>query len=91
MDESDGVELAGRELRVDRPVIDRLAPLDLQRLGFLPQRRATSSHLSENAPHMQQSTRCLTRLRIDASITPQAEEVERKTGCLVPNNSCRRG
>src|ERR1700682_5758575 len=63
----------------------------------LPQRLATSSHLSENAPHMQQSSpepdwRLLpTRLRIDASITPQADEVERKTGCFVPNSVCSFG
>ena len=41
----------------------------------LPQRRATSSHLSENAPHMQQSTLRVVKLRIAASITPQADEV----------------
>ena len=52
----------------------------------LPQRLATSSHLSENAPHMQQRTPLSTRLRIGASITPHADEVERKTGCFVPNN-----
>jgi hypothetical protein len=56
-----------------------------------PQRLATSSHLSENAPHMQQSTRSRTTLRMAASITPQADEVERKTGCFVPNSSCKRG
>ncbi len=54
--------------------------------AFFPQRLATSNHLSENAPHMQQSTPRSTRLRIDASITPQADEVERKTGCLVANS-----
>src|SRR5207253_11047368 len=51
-----------------------------------PQRFATSNHLSENAPHMQQSTPRSARFRIDASITPQAEEVERNTGCFVPNS-----
>src|SRR5881409_2456166 len=49
--------------------------------AFFPQRFATSSHLSENAPHMQHSTPRSTRLQIDASITPHADEVERKTGC----------
>src|SRR2546423_2671298 len=59
--------------------------------AFFPQRRLTSSHLSENAPHMQLRTRRETRLRMDASITPQADEVERKTGCFVPNNVWSRG
>src|SRR5215472_1581155 len=54
--------------------------------AFFPQRWATSSHLSENAPHMQQSTPRSTRLRMEASITPQADDVERNTGCVVPNN-----
>src|SRR5204863_8436700 len=57
----------------------------------LPQRRLTSSHLSENAPHMQLRTRHETRLRMAASITPQADEVERKTGCFVPNKVWRCG
>ena len=35
MDEGDGVELSGRELRIDRLGIDRLPPLHLERLGFL--------------------------------------------------------
>src|SRR5947209_7923383 len=59
--------------------------------AFLPHRRATSSHLSENAPHMQHSTPRSTRFRIDPSITPQADEVERKTGCFVPNSVCSLG
>src|SRR5437763_745387 len=53
--------------------------------AFFPQRLATSNHLSENAPHMQQSTPRSARFRIEASITPHAEEVERNTGCFVPN------
>src|ERR1700745_3052726 len=52
--------------------------------AFFPQRLATSNHLSENAPHMQQSTPRSTRFRMDASITPHAEDVERNTGCFVP-------
>src|SRR5262249_54967129 len=55
-------------------------------LAFFPQRFATSNHLSENAPHMQQSTPRSARLRIEASITPHADEVERNTGCFVANN-----
>src|SRR5437870_3793464 len=54
--------------------------------AFFPQRFATSNHLSENAPHIQQSTPRSVKLRIEASITPHAEEVERNTGCLVPNS-----
>src|SRR6266487_3973368 len=54
--------------------------------AFFPQRFATSSHLSENAPHMQQSTPRSARFLIEASITPHAEEVDRNTGCFVPNN-----
>jgi hypothetical protein len=50
----------------------------------LPQRRATSSHLSENAPFMQHRTRLATRFRMAPSITPHADEVERCTSCLVP-------
>ncbi len=38
---------------------------------------------------MQQSTPRSTRFRIEASITPQADDVERKTGCFVSNNVCR--
>src|SRR5215469_8802204 len=48
---------------------------------FLPHRFDTSSHLSEKAPHMQLRTPLTTRFRIAPSITPQAEEVEKKTGC----------
>jgi hypothetical protein len=49
-----------------------------------PHRLATSSHLSENAPHIQQRTFFWhTRLRTAPSITPQALEVERNTGSLV--------
>src|SRR5205085_8551150 len=40
-----------------------------------PQRCATSSHLSEKAPHMQQRTFFATRLRMAPSITPHADEV----------------
>src|SRR5207248_7034318 len=54
--------------------------------AFFPQRFATSNHLSENAPHMQQSTPRSARLRIEASITPHADDVERNTGWFVPNN-----
>src|SRR5213596_4031216 len=46
--------------------------------AFFPQRLATSNHLSENAPHMQHSTPRSVMFRIDASIAPHAEEVERK-------------
>src|ERR1043166_2596794 len=53
--------------------------------AFFPHRFATSNHLSENAPHMQQSTPRSTKLRIDASMTPHADDVERNTGCFVPN------
>ncbi|PYL60871.1 MAG: hypothetical protein DMF31_03475 [Verrucomicrobia bacterium] len=35
---------------------------------------------------MQQSTPRSPRLRIEASITPHAEDVERNTGCFVPNS-----
>ena len=35
MNQSDGVEFSGRQLAIDRFVIDVFAPLDLQRLGFL--------------------------------------------------------
>src|SRR6266496_856030 len=59
--------------------------------AFFPQRSATSNHLSENAPHMQQSTPRSTKFRIEASITPQAEEVERNTGCFVANKICSFG
>src|SRR5947207_298356 len=52
----------------------------------LPQRFDTSSHLSENAPHMQLSTLLETRLRTAPSMTPQAEEVLRKTSCFVQNS-----
>src|SRR6516225_12092526 len=51
--------------------------------AILPQRFDTSNHLSEKAPHMQFSTPLFTRLRTDPSMTPHAEEVERKTGCCV--------
>ena len=57
----------------------------------LPQRLLTSSHLSENAPHMQQSTRFCTRLRIAPSITPQADDVDKNTGWRVPKRVCKRG
>src|SRR5882672_10187451 len=57
----------------------------------LPQRRDTSSHLSEKAPHMQLSTFFETRLRSAPSITPQAEEVLRKTNSLVESNCCNCG
>src|SRR6184192_4180013 len=56
--------------------------------AFFPHRFATSSHLSENAPHMQQSTPRSTTFRMDASITPQADDVERNTGWLVPKSVC---
>ncbi len=36
----------------------------------------TSNHLSENAPHMQFSTFFWTRLQMEPSITPHADEVE---------------
>src|ERR1035441_3150905 len=45
----------------------------------LPQRFDTSNHLSENAPHMQLSTFLATRLRRAPSITPQAEEGQKRT------------
>ena len=43
----------------------------------LPQRLATSSHLSEKAPFMQVSTRLATKLRIAPSMMPQADDVPR--------------
>src|SRR5271156_7250730 len=49
----------------------------------LPHFLATSNHLSENAPLMQVRTFFETKLRIDPSITPQAELVLTNTGCLV--------
>src|SRR6266536_6403815 len=54
--------------------------------AFFPQRFATSNHLSVNAPHIQHSTPRSARLRIEASITPHADDVERNTGCFVPND-----
>src|SRR5437667_12067963 len=57
----------------------------------LPQRFDTSSHLSENAPHMQLSTFLETRLRMAPSIKPQAEEVLRKTNCFVQKSACNCG
>ena len=50
---------------------------NLSALAGLPQRLATSFHLSENAPFMQLSTFFLTTLRTAASIMPQALLVER--------------
>ena len=52
---------------------------------------ATSSHLSEKAPQHRQRTFFFARLRSAPSITPQAEEVARKTGRAVPKISCRTG
>ena len=57
----------------------------------LPQRWLTSNHLSENAPHIAFRTFVFVRLRIEPSMTPHAEEVERKTGRFVPNSSWSRG
>ena len=45
--------------------------------AYLPQRLATSFHLSENAPFMQLSTPLRQTLRRAPSITPQAELVAR--------------
>src|SRR6267142_6564521 len=53
----------------------------------LPHRFDTSSHLSENAPHMQLSTFLETRFRIAPSITPHADDVLRYTNCFV-DKSC---
>ena len=49
----------------------------------LPQRLATSCHLSEKAPFMQLSTFFFTTLRTAASIMPQALVVDRYTGSCV--------
>ena len=59
--------------------------------AFFPQRRATSSHLSEKAPHMQHRTALSHDIANGPSMTPQADEVERKTGCWVPNSFCKCG
>ena len=45
---------------------------------------ATSNHLSEKAPQQSVRTFFAQRLRSEASITPHADEVERKNGRLVP-------
>jgi hypothetical protein len=58
--------------------------------GF-PDRRETSSHLSEKAPHIQQSTFFWDRLRTAPSITPHALEVDRNTGSSVWKSFCRLG
>ena len=42
MDEGDGVEVSGREFRIERLLVDGLPPLHLERLGFLA---AASRHL----------------------------------------------
>ena len=91
MNQRDGVEFSGRERTIDIFVVDVFSQSTWSGSAFFPQRRATSSHLSENAPHIQQSTPRSTRLRIDASITPQADDVERNTGCLVPKSVCSLG
>ena len=65
MNESDGVELSGREFRVDRLVIDRLPPLHLERLGLLA---ATPGDIEpfvgKRAAHAAEDAVALTRLRI---------------------------
>src|SRR5579863_7523681 len=52
----------------------------------LPHFLDTSSHLSENAPHMQLSTFFCTTFRTAPSITPQAEDVLKYTNCLVDSS-----
>ena len=78
VNERERVELAGGKFRIDLLGADGRAPIHLQAFGLLCRSACeTSSHLSENAPHMQFRTFLATRLRIAPSITPQAEEVLR--------------
>ena len=53
----------------------------------LLQRFATSSHLSENAQHMQHSTFYDTSLRMAASITTQADDVLKNTSSFVDSSA----
>jgi len=77
MDQGQGIEAARRKFfriasaRIGWPQSTWSAS------AVFAQRRATSSHLSEKAPHMQQSTFRATRLRMAPSMTPQAEQVPR--------------
>ena len=91
MNERDGVEFSGRELCIDVFVIDVFSPLDLEWLGvFATALGDIEPFVGERTAHATETPRS-TRLRMEASITPQAEEVERKTGCLVPKSVCSFG
>ena len=78
MDEGDHVKFAAGEFCLKRGGVDRDAPLELERFGLFA---AATGHVD---PFVRKGARA-------AAMTPQADEVERKTGCLVPINSWRRG
>ena len=67
MNQRNGVEPAGGELRFERAVIDRLAPLDPERLGFLPAAARdfepfvgkSAAHAAEDALPNDIADRCL--------------------------------
>ncbi len=52
---------------------------------------ATLYHLSENAPQQRLRTFFAQRFFSEASITPHADEVERKNGRVVPPSFCNIG
>ena len=76
VDEGDRVELARGELLL-APGSARMGwpHSTLSSSACLPQRLETSNHLSEKAPQQQLSTFFFTRLRIEPSMMPQADEV----------------
>ena len=91
VDEGDGVELAGGEFFIERLGIDMFAPFDLQRLGVFPAALGdVEPFVGERAAHAVEDA-ARDEIADRASITPQADEVERKTGCFVPNRVWRRG
>ena len=86
MGQRDGIEFSIRQLPIEILLVDVLSPFHLKRLGIFPASlRDIEPFVRKRAAHAAKHA-AIDQLRIDASMTPHADDVERNTGCFVPNN-----
>jgi len=84
MDEGDGIEAPSESFFVQGLREDGLAPLDLEGVGLQAAAAGdVEPFIGKGAVHAVEDF-LATRLRREPSMTPHPEEVERKTGWLVP-------
>ena len=86
MGQRNGIEFSSGQLPIEILRVDMLSPFHLKRFRVFPASfRDIEPFVRKRAAHAAKHA-AIDHVPDDASITPHADDVERNTGCFVPNN-----